>query len=426
MALKLDISKAYNRVEWVCLDKIMEKLRFGVKWRGFIMQCVSTVTYSIKINGIPRGNIIPSTGVCQGDHLSPYLFLLCAEGLSLLIKSSVASGVLEGVVVCRNGPKLSQLFFAGNSLIFCKASLTKCDALQQALKVYEQASGQQLNRAKTSLFFSRNTPLEIQEEIKQRFGAQVIKQHEKYLGCDFVEASLGNNPSFSWRSIMSAQKLVRGGIRWRVGNGKDIHIWGDKWLPSLTTFRLASPRQFPHQDTRVSELIDHATTSCKFNILDALFLPHEAEMIKGIPISSRLPADKLIWVEASNGKFSVKSAYGLAMRLAAGADQSISSDRSQDQICDECRENDETTDHLLWSCPKAKEVWSFSKLAVSPSHARVNTFFDLLWGVTMKERGDEDVVAKLVCTAWAIWHNRNVTRHGGQQRNGNELIRWVA
>lgn len=58
------MSKAYNKVEWVYLDKIMEKLGFDVKWRGLIMQCVSTITYSIKINGIPKGNIIPSRGIC--------------------------------------------------------------------------------------------------------------------------------------------------------------------------------------------------------------------------------------------------------------------------------------------------------------------------------------------------------------------------
>ena len=182
MALKLDMSKAYDRIEWLCLDKIMEKLGFDVKWRGLIMQCVSTVTYSIKINGIPRGTIIPSRGICQGDPLSPYLFLLCVKGLSSLIKSSVVMGTLEGVAICWNSPKLSHLFFANDSLIFCKASLSECDALQNILSVYEQASGQQLNRAKTSLFLSRNTPEDIQEEIKHRFGAQVIKQHEKYLG----------------------------------------------------------------------------------------------------------------------------------------------------------------------------------------------------------------------------------------------------
>ena len=66
-------------------------------------------------------------------------------------------------------------------LIFCKASLEECDSLQRILQVYERALGQQLNRAKTSLFFSSNTNPSVQEEIKQRFGAQVIRQHEKYL-----------------------------------------------------------------------------------------------------------------------------------------------------------------------------------------------------------------------------------------------------
>ena len=73
-------------------------------------------------------------------------------------------------------------FFADNSLIFYKASLEECDSLQMVLHIYENASGQQLNQAKTSLFFSSNTQKEIQEEIKNKFGAQVIKQHEKYLG----------------------------------------------------------------------------------------------------------------------------------------------------------------------------------------------------------------------------------------------------
>ena len=67
-------------------------------------------------------------------------------------------------------------------LIFCKASLEECDSLQRILQVYERALGQQLNRAKTSLFFSSNTNPSVQEEIKQRFSAQVIGQHEKYLG----------------------------------------------------------------------------------------------------------------------------------------------------------------------------------------------------------------------------------------------------
>ena len=129
MALKLDMSKAYDRVEWVCLDKIMEKLGFHPRWQSLMMQCISSVTYSVKINGKPWGHITPSRGLHQGDPLSLYLFLLCAEGLSALTKKAVSDRVMEGVSICRGAPILSHLFFANDGIIFYKASIENCDSL---------------------------------------------------------------------------------------------------------------------------------------------------------------------------------------------------------------------------------------------------------------------------------------------------------
>lgn len=77
MILKLDMSKTDDRVKWECLEKIMEKLGFAERWMRLIMQCMTSVTFAIKINKVPKGNIISSRGICQGNPLFPYLFLLC-------------------------------------------------------------------------------------------------------------------------------------------------------------------------------------------------------------------------------------------------------------------------------------------------------------------------------------------------------------
>jgi ribonuclease HI len=182
MALKLDMSKAYDRVEWAFLKQVMLKMGFHSHWVSLIMECISTVSYSLLINGEPTGNIIPSRGLRQGDPISPYLFLLCAEGLNGLLNKAASKGDIHGVSICRRGPKLTHLFFADDSLLFCRATQAECGKIQEVLQVYERVSGQQLNKAKTTLFFSRNTPQATQDDIKDILGVPSIQQYEKYLG----------------------------------------------------------------------------------------------------------------------------------------------------------------------------------------------------------------------------------------------------
>lgn len=186
MVLKLDMSKAFDRVEWGFLEKIMYKMGFYDSWVKLMMGCVNTVTYSIIINGRPWGHITLSKGLRQGGPLSPFLFLFCVEGLSTLIRKSLEIGLLSGVAACLRGPKISHLFFSDDSLIFCKATVEECTTLEEILEIYECSSGQQLNQEKTSLFFRQSTPHEIKEGIESRFGADTIRQHETYLGLPFL------------------------------------------------------------------------------------------------------------------------------------------------------------------------------------------------------------------------------------------------
>ena len=139
MALKLDMSKSYDRVEWEFIEKVMRKIGFDNRWMNLMMECITTAFYSILINGEPHGDIKASRGLRQGDPLAPYLFLLCIEGLHGLIKKAASNGDIKGV--SWNEPKLKHLLFANDSLNFCKAKEDECLKLLNDFVTYERASG---------------------------------------------------------------------------------------------------------------------------------------------------------------------------------------------------------------------------------------------------------------------------------------------
>jgi hypothetical protein len=165
MAVKLDMSKAYDRVEWDFLEAVMHRMGFEGRWTRLIMMCIKSVSYGVLVNGTPTGRIFPSRGIRQGDPISPYLFLLCAEALSSLLNRADRNGELIGVPTSKRGPRLNHLFFADDSLLFCRATPLHWRRMTHILKIYEMASGQRLNQDKTSIFFSRNTPEDLKSEI---------------------------------------------------------------------------------------------------------------------------------------------------------------------------------------------------------------------------------------------------------------------
>ncbi|CAB4309818.1 unnamed protein product [Prunus armeniaca] len=140
-ALKLDMSKAYDKVEWGFLETIMNSMGFAPRWVQLVMTYVTTVTYSFLVNGSPVGFISPQRGLCQGDPLSSYLFLLCVEVFSGLIMQVEQQGFLHGIAISRGAPSISHLLFADDSFLFIRAMPEVCQHLSYIFQSYERASG---------------------------------------------------------------------------------------------------------------------------------------------------------------------------------------------------------------------------------------------------------------------------------------------
>lgn len=120
MAVKTDVSKTYERVEWNFLETTLRLFGFNEQWISWIMGTIRSVQYSVLINGVPHGNIKPQRGIRQGDPLSPYLFILCVDVLSHLINSRVADGDIQGILIVLGVPGITHLQFADDSLFFVK------------------------------------------------------------------------------------------------------------------------------------------------------------------------------------------------------------------------------------------------------------------------------------------------------------------
>ncbi|XP_027155460.1 uncharacterized protein LOC113766368 [Coffea eugenioides] len=182
MTIKLDMSKAYDRVEWKYLGRIMMHMGFCPIFVQWIMACISSVSYSFNLNGQKVGFIKPARGIRQGDPLSPYLFILYTKGFSNLITKAVDRKILTGIKVSKDSPTVSHLFFADDSLLCCKASKKEALKIKNIIQQYGQASGQVVNFEKSAMFFAKNTPIRIRKEVSKVLDNMREAQSGKYLG----------------------------------------------------------------------------------------------------------------------------------------------------------------------------------------------------------------------------------------------------
>lgn len=140
LALKLDISKEYDRVEWEFLKCTMERLGFSHKWLELVMRCISSTSFSVLINGVAKGFIQPKRGLRQGYPILPYLFIICAEVFTNLLYQVESNQLIHGLKFSRN-LSIAHLLFADDSLVFIRATKEDCMNMKQLFDCYATASG---------------------------------------------------------------------------------------------------------------------------------------------------------------------------------------------------------------------------------------------------------------------------------------------
>ncbi|KAK2660121.1 hypothetical protein Ddye_006654 [Dipteronia dyeriana] len=316
----------------------MRKMGFLVSWIRLIMDCFSTVSYSFKLNGEVIGNINPSRGLRQGDPLSLYLFLICAYGLSSLLREAQAKGDIYGFKCSRRGPVISHLFFVDDSMLFTGADERNCREIRRVLESYSRVLGRIINYNKSAMCFSPTIPESLSNKLASIVGMNKVECHESYLGLpcfagrnkrhlftsivDRVwkkikgwgekllsigrkeEAPKRTARSFIWNSLWWGKGLLEKGMRKRVRNGAPIQIYKDNWVPRLRNFKVVSAPVLGNDATVATLFLvsggwDVQKIKNNFTTLDV-------EAILKIPIGYKNVKDDLIWHFEGNEIYSVK------------------------------------------------------------------------------------------------------------------------
>ncbi|XP_024636402.1 uncharacterized protein [Medicago truncatula] len=291
MLFKVDFEKAYDSVDWGYLDSVMKGMSFPVLWRKWIRECVGTATAAVLVNGSPTDEFHFQRGLRQGDPLSPFLFLLAAEGLNVLMKAMVENNLFKGFLVgSGNQVEVTHLQFADDTLLLGEKSWANVRALHAVLILFESLSGLKVNFNKSLLvginisdswLFEAESVLSCWDTLcsKKKYGGLGVRRLKEFniallgkwcwrmlvdrVGLRYqvlvvrygeVDGRLevgGWSVSLWWREvgrIRDGAGDLGGGwfgdsVRRRVGDGTATLFWSHRWLEG-SPFCVRFPRLF--------------------------------------------------------------------------------------------------------------------------------------------------------------------------------------
>ena len=213
MFLNMDMEKAFDKMEWVFILSIMEKLGFHPTWISWIKLRISSSSFSIVLNGNPFGNFSPERGLRQGDPISPFIFIIGTEVLSRLLFREEAIGNLRGLKISRNSLAIHHLLFADDLLIFGKATPKEAHSIHDYLEKYCLWSEQSINSKKSSISFSKNTNPSTIALILNVLPYSLNPANTTYLGLPIL---FGNSKKDAFQNIIDRVNSKMDGWRART------------------------------------------------------------------------------------------------------------------------------------------------------------------------------------------------------------------
>ncbi|XP_057803173.1 uncharacterized protein LOC131018471 [Salvia miltiorrhiza] len=207
LLFKVDFAKAYDTVDWSFLDIMMGKMRFSQRWRNWISGCLRSSTANVLINGSPSGEFQLERGLRQGDPLSPFLYLIVAEGLSLLTERAVKEKLLEPVEIGVEKIKVSHLQYADDTMFVASGKVSHAWAFKSILTLLEKLSGLSVNFEKSSLF-GIGIPSPICLQLASVIGCKLDSLPTKYLGIR-IGSRLNRASEWSFVEEKIKQKIIK-------------------------------------------------------------------------------------------------------------------------------------------------------------------------------------------------------------------------
>ncbi|GKU92387.1 hypothetical protein SLEP1_g6121 [Rubroshorea leprosula] len=199
---KADFEKAYDKVCWGFLEYMLLRLGFGNKWRVWISECLKTAEVSVLLNGSATRQFKMQRGLRQGDPLSPFLFLIVAEGLIGIISSAVSLGLFNGIAIGQRGMNVTHLQFADDSIVFGEASDENIWAVKSVMRIFEMVSGLKVNFGKSVLM-----GINVSEEWMSRTSS-ILNCKQGKLPCKYLGVPIGGKcrSIATWRPMIESFK----------------------------------------------------------------------------------------------------------------------------------------------------------------------------------------------------------------------------